>query len=254
MQHDRHRWEKALDRVTKKVESLPVPPSSRKAILAFSDHCFSSGLSVRRVIKYLYTLANIAQRLPQSFEDADRHTIEVLVQGIERSPYADWTKRDFRVTLKKFYRWLRGTEDYPPEVRWLRCTLHNQTRRLPEELLTQDEVCRMIAAAEGPRDKALIATLYESGCRIGELLALQVKHVQPHEHGIQITVRGGKGSRRVLLIASAPLLVDWLNNHPRHADPNAGLWATNDYRAEPLCYSRASAVIQSVARRIMSRP
>jgi len=44
--------------------------------------------------------------------------------------------------------------------------------KLPEEILTQDEVRAMIAAATNERDKALVASLYESSCRIGELRLL----------------------------------------------------------------------------------
>jgi integrase len=31
-------------------------------------------------------------------------------------------------------------------------------------------------AAENPRDKALISVLYESGCRIGEILSLKIRN------------------------------------------------------------------------------
>ena len=71
----------------------------------------------------------------------------------------------------------------------------------------REEVRRLIAAACRPRDKGLIATLYEGGCRIGELLPLQIKRVQPRPHGIQLTIKGTmKGERRLLLIASAAYL------------------------------------------------
>ena len=62
----------------------------------------------------------------------------------------------------------------------------------------------MIAVAPTVRDKALIALLYESGCRIGKLLDLQLKQIRQHKHGFQITVEGMKRPRRLLVIASAP--------------------------------------------------
>lgn len=111
----------------------------------------------------------------------------------------------------------------------------------------------MIAAATNARDKALVASLYESGCRIGELLSLQLKQLHRHTHGFQITVSGKKGPRRLLLIACAPYLTAWLNEHPRHEDTQAPLWATGDYRAEPLGYARVSAILRTVARRASVR-
>ena len=47
-----------------------------------------------------------------------------IVESV-KSEYAEWTKNDLRVALKKFYRWLRGGEEYPREVAWLRCGTGN---------------------------------------------------------------------------------------------------------------------------------
>jgi len=164
-------WRRRIENVKKKILQLAIPGSNRKAILEFSDFCFSDGLSARRVLKYLSTLSSIAGLLPKEFSKVTRADIEKLVKKIELSEYSEWTKHDYRVTLKKFFRWLRNTEDgYPPEVKWLRSTMRNRRTKLPEEILTPQEVQAMITAAPTARDKALIASLYESGCRIGELL------------------------------------------------------------------------------------
>jgi len=71
-----------------------------------------------------------------------------------------------------FYRWLRKCE-HPEEVSWIRIKVKSAPK-LPEELLTVEEINKLVNAAEHVRDKAFILTLYESGCRIGELLALQI--------------------------------------------------------------------------------
>ena len=250
MPYDPKSWEVALENTRKKISKLPIPECNCKAILEFSDFCLSEGLSIRRVIKYLYTLAVIAKWLPKEFEKVERPDIEKLVRKIECSDYAEWTKHDYRVALKKFFRWLRNTEDgYPPEVKWLRSTMRRGRTKLPDEILTQEEVQALITAATNERDKALIATLYESGCRIGELLGLQIKQMQQHPHGYEITVRGKKGSRRLLLIACAPYLTAWLNQHPRRDNPLEYLWVTHDYRAKPLKYARVSIMLKNMAKR-----
>ncbi len=151
--------------------------------------------------------------------------------------------------LKCFFRWLRGADTYPPEVSWLRSTLKKQSRKLPDDMLTQAEVARLISAAKSERDRALVSVLYESGCRVGEILSLRVKHVQRHPHGFQITVAGSKGSRRLLLVASTPYVTAWLNVHPRANDPDATLWPTYDHRTAPLSYSHVRNVLGALARR-----
>jgi integrase len=249
MPDDKSFYERQIENLRDKISKLAIPSGNREAILGFADTCFSEGLSARRVLKYLSTLRTISLRLPIEFSRATRADIEQLVNGIERSDYAEWTKHDFRVTLKKFFRWLRRTEDYPPEVRWLRSGMKNGRIKLPEEILTQEQVQAIIVAARRARDKALIAVLYESGCRIGEVLSLRMRQIQQHPHGVQITVNGKTGTRRLLLIASAPYLTAWLNEHPRRSDPDSPLWPTADYRTAGLSHGCASQIIKAAARR-----
>ena len=238
-----------IRRARETIRKLAVCQCNRNAILDFSDHCFSEGLSPRRVLKYLYTLKTIALRFPKDFRKAMRIDIERLVRQIERSNYSEWTKHDYRVTLKKFFRWLRKTEEYPPEVKWLRSTMRNNRTKLPEEILTQEEIRAMIVAAPTVRDKAFIGALYESGCRIGEMMSLRIRHLQQHEHGFQITVEGKTGSRRLLIIACAPHITAWLNDHPTRQNPGAPVWIRADYHTKELSYGRISDILRSVAKR-----
>lgn len=61
-------------------------------------------------------------------------------------------------------------------MRWIKCNFRDD-KKLPEELLTEEDVTKLIEAAQHPRDKALVFLLYESGCRIGELLNVKIKNV-----------------------------------------------------------------------------
>jgi len=239
-----------LENARRRVSHLDAPCSNRKAILAFYDFCFSEGLGIKRVLKYVSTLSQIAKMFPKEFDKATRPDVEKLVNKIELADYSEWTKHDYRVTIKKFFRWLRNTEDeYPPEVKWLRSTVRKKRLKLPEEILTQKEVQSMIVSALTVRDKAFIAGLYESGCRISEQLNLRIKHIQSNQHGFRITVNGKTGPRCILLVASAPYLTDWLNQHPCQDDPNAYLWISADCSAEQIGHSRIRAILSVAARR-----
>lgn len=61
------------------------------------------------------------------------------MEEVERASWSDWTKHDFKVILKKFYKWLRGSEVYPEEVIWIKAPVRNNNK-LPEELLTEEEI------------------------------------------------------------------------------------------------------------------
>lgn len=91
----------------------------------------------------------------------------------------------------------------------------NAGRKFPIEVLTRDEVLALMAAtaATGPtgaRDRAMIAVLWRTGLRIGELLALRSKDV---DLGLgAITVLHGKGDKRRMVgldSQAAAVLVDW---------------------------------------------
>jgi hypothetical protein len=102
-------------------------------------------------------------------------------------------------------------------------------------MLSEDDIKNLINVAENPRDKAFIAILYESGCRIGEMLFLRLKHINFDQYGAQLLVDGKTGYRRVRIIASAPYLTEWINKHPRKDDPEAPLWISRVY--ETMSYA-----------------
>jgi len=248
MSHENVSYNKRLENARERIRQLAAPSTNRKAILAFADFCFSEGLSTRRVLKYLSSLSHIATMVPKQFNKVARQDIEKAVNRIETSEYSEWTKHDYRVTIKKFFKWLRNTEDgYPPEVKWLRSTIRKKRLKLPEEILTQKEVQSMIVAAPTTRDKAFIAVLYESGCRIGEQLGLRMKQIEPDPHGFRITVHGKKGPRRLLLVASAPYLTDWLNQHPGRSEPEAYLWISASRTTELVSHSRVRSILNRAA-------
>jgi len=152
-------FEKAIENKKKRFLEMPLPDGNGQAIVDFSEFCFTEGLSARRVLKYVYTLAIIAKWLPKKFSEVDRKDIETLINKIERSDYAEWTKHDYKVTVKKFFKWLRQTEDgYPPEVKWICATIKNRRTKLPDEILTPEEVIAMVTAATNARDKALVSS------------------------------------------------------------------------------------------------
>jgi site-specific recombinase XerD len=128
----------------------------------------AEGISLARIHKCLCTMRMLSSLLGMPFEKAKKEDIVRLVARVEKKGLADWTKRDYRVILKQFYKWLRNWEDgSPPEVRWIKKTTKAENKRpiLPKHLLTSEEKTALIEAAMNPRDKALLEVLLESGRR-----------------------------------------------------------------------------------------
>lgn len=152
--------------------------SNKKFLLKWKDNLVNDGLSFPRIHKLIGQAYKIGEWLQKDFHQATKEDIEAIVariQGNER--YAAWTKRDYKITLKKFFRWLYQAEENPEIVKWIKTTMGIKHQKIPEELYTEEEVLKLIDASDCFRDKALIALLYETGARIGELGSTLIKHV-----------------------------------------------------------------------------
>ncbi|MBF8294206.1 MAG: hypothetical protein HW389_751 [Bacteroidetes bacterium] len=237
--------ENGLSRLKRRTD---VTEKNKETIKRFTDYNFARGLSPARVDKYLTALPVLATQIGKDFELAGKDDIQRVVGQIERTQLSPWTKRDYRSALKYFYRWLRDTEEFPPEVRWLKTTAKATAKKLPSDLLTPDEVIKLINTADSPRDRAFIATLYESGCRVGELGGLRVKDIQFDKYGAILTVDGKTGMRRVRVVAAAPFLASWLSFHPQRQDREAFVWITVDKR-ELMGYRGITNLMRRVTER-----
>ncbi len=87
-------------------------------------------------------------------------------------------------------------------------------------ILCELEIKKLIAATNHQRDRALLFALYESGCRISEILKLKVGEVNFDRYGAYFVVDGKTGQRRIRLIDSVPDLQAWINKHPLRDNPN----------------------------------
>ena len=220
-----HNYKRIYEVAIGRLKEKGVSKENIEAIIKFSNDCFSEGISAGRVVKYVYNLTYLSGWLGKNFEDADKEDIKKLVGGIQkRSDYSEWTKKDYKTCLKKFYRWLKNTEEDPEETKWIKTTMRNNHKKLPDDMLTEEEVKELINMADYPRDKAFVASLYETGCRIGELGTLKIKSVSFDEYGGILLVNGKTGARRVRIISSAPYIRDWINSHPLKDEPESPLW------------------------------
>lgn len=167
------------------------------------------------VLFYLNRFWNIARYTKKNFDKMDKRDIEALVKRIQNNDYSPRTVADYLIAIKTFWKWLEGKgETYPEKVAWVKPKHNNRKVRLPEELLTKDDIGKLVDSACNVRDKALISVLYDSGCRIGELLTLKIKHVEFDSEGAVMIVDGKTGRRRVRIIHSTPRLLNWLEHHP----------------------------------------
>ena len=135
--------------------------------------------------------------------------------------YSPGTKQKIQTVLKKFLTFVNHDLRAVIKLRKLK------DGKIPADILTREEIEKLIDSCLSTRDRAIIATFYESGARKGELLAVQLKHVTFDENGAILNIQRGKaGSCRVRLVLASSYLKQWIDTHPLKSDPDAYLFCS----------------------------
>jgi integrase/recombinase XerD len=233
-------------------ERLPLGRAERTAILEFV-RVRRGVVGELRIRTFLSWLPVVASRLGDGFLVPVRTTPTAFREAFK--DYARSTKETIATCVGAFWRWKfeQAGEDPPT---WLRIRLEAwKPTNDASDMLSRDEIARIAEGALNFRDRAWIWTLFNSGCRPGEIYRLQVGDVVPHDEGyIELRVRREKGSApepAPVYEDAVPALLAWLNAHPRRKDPAAPLWVNlGGHGAGTIATYRAMyKAIESAARR-----
>ena len=117
--------------------------------------------------------------------------------------------------------------------------------RLAARILDEESVRRLLAAADSPRDRALVQLLYSGALRIGEAVELRWKDLVRRDGGGQVTV-WGKGSKTRAIRLGGPAWSALLAIRDT-TDPEAFVFT--GYRGGPLGARQARNIVAAVAER-----
>ena len=225
---DIHNYQKQTEHAIQRLENATdITKKNRNLIFEFRDHMSLNGISIPRILRYLWILKDWAKLVQVDFDKATKEDIMKAVRIIQDdSHYKPWTKSTYKAMLKCFYKWLKKTEGHPAEVSWIKARPKRTEQELMNnsDLFTEEDIKKLINLADHPRDKALVSVLYESGARIGEIASLQIGNLKFDEYGVILNVIGKTGARHIRIITSTPYLMTWIQNHPFRNDSKAPLW------------------------------
>jgi len=252
----------------------PVPEPNRSKLLGFYRSMLVEELGLGRIGVALGNMYRVSIWLKhRPFEELTKEDVIDLVEKIKRTPtkrrakrtvnepYAEQTVESYKMSIKKFWRWMKNRSlapeelkqtPYPPEVAWIK-RKKKKNGLLPKDIWTPEDVNRLAGVAGNLRDRAFILGLFGSGCRIGEFLPLTRKDAAFDRYSCQVVVDGKTGSRRVRLTPAASVaLAGWLEVHP-NKDPDAPVWVDVQGRKhipkEHLSYDWAHKMLNDLARR-----
>lgn len=179
-------------------------------------------------------LFNVSYEFDQ-MDEADRDDIIDIINDRKKKngkPIAASTKKQYKISLKRFlnnYGEITHNKEMVELARF-KVTGAAPKQKLVDDILTEEEIIKIINAAPGIRNKAIVATLFESGARVGELINCRVKDVKPFvieaSHGYHLILDGKTGARQVMIFKYQQWLRSWLNDHPNVNEPEAPLFTT----------------------------
>lgn len=244
----------------RKTSKSAASQHNRELILRFDEENMVNGLKDTTRLNTMVILHNFAEFLgTKKFEEVDKQTIAAYIANLkEKKKENDLKKKkkesnDYDLTielvktkLKRFYKWLSGGENYPDSVKWLRGKGKNETLD-EKKILKEEEVKKMIEVADSWRDKAMVAVLYESACRIGEFLGMKIEDLVFDGYGVRVKVSGKTGEREIRLVFSVPYLKEWLKRHPQKDRKEAWLWSVKGDK--PMTESNVNYMLKKLAKK-----
>ncbi|MBI4360309.1 tyrosine-type recombinase/integrase [Candidatus Micrarchaeota archaeon] len=198
----------------------------KEAITRFLNNLQAQGVGELRLSKYISNFTSIKRLTSKALVDLQDEDLDAVLVAINTSKWRAWTKHDYQVALKKFYRFLDGDAKRAGRVRVVRPA----DKLIPEnEVLTDEDITRLEAACRSVREQVVVRCLFESGGAAKEFTDLKVGDVTDrppflifHFHGTKTPYRNGRVP--VINRHAVDLFRAYLREHPKKSDSEAPLW------------------------------
>lgn len=212
----------------------------------FKSFLIASRIGILRTLRYMVDLRMICTRYKdKDFAEWNSKDIIEVLEKVEIEDISESSKNEYRRTLRKFFKWLKGDE-------WEGLQSLKGERKHPKkpDVLTKDEVLLLIESAIHPRDKAAIALLYDGGLRVGELASITFKDLTFNNYGGKAKVRGKTGERLVPFVMAEPYIKNWIQLHP-NPRPNESLFVGtgNKNFGKPMFYESYQNLIKRAVKK-----
>jgi len=221
--------ERFLDRIltNQKLKSgNTVSQEQLNLLQEFHKYLLEKNISLSSRNNYISTLRLISYSIGKTLDkNITKKDLGKWLESISEDIVS--TKISKIIAVKKYFKWLywRGTNKmkkkslYPAIVDWIEMPNNKVEKRLTSaDLLTQEDVEKLIRVCSNTRDRAVISLLFDSGLRRQELCNLNIGDIHITINEQYLTVRheeGNKtGARDVPLNYAVSFLRDWLNCHP----------------------------------------
>jgi integrase/recombinase XerD len=203
---------------------------NEQVIKSFLDVKIANDLSPETIKNQRFLLNHLKEFLKgKPFQETTEKDIFAFLAYKRENGLSSGSLHSYKVVIKSFYRFLYNLpkNQYPKQVRKLNGG--NNRRKVPirpEDVITKEDIAMLIKHCTNYRDEALVIVLYESGCRLGEFVNINIGHLKFDKKGVVAVIGGKTGERRIRLIESTVYLQRWIENHPLRDNKDTPLWCS----------------------------
>mgnify|MGYP001626189623 FL=1 len=172
--------EAEIEHMLDKIENSKTNPENKELVKNFVQFLRAEGKKQRTILRYVYTLTKIIPEIPEGkpLLKCSKDDMIKIVNKINSMPLAEVTKTKCKITLKVIFKHFLGDDEYyPQQVRWIKTSSRGTNQLLPSDLLTNDDIAKLLQATRNLRDRAIISLMADAPLRPHELLGLKVASV-----------------------------------------------------------------------------
>ncbi len=218
----------------------------------------SDNISAVRAKKIVAHLVGFRRFLPVPYREAGIAAIYDAIAALKGgtstkgTPFKQNTIHDYIRILKPFLLWLID-EEYSSlpgkKVRAIRAPSVDHKTTRPDEILTIEEIEALLEGARSIRDRAFIATLYESAARFAEIARLRWGDLEFDKYGVKCYLDDRKtGKRRyVRLTLAHEYIAEWRATYPVKPEPGLPVFIARGRK--PMTHIAVRRVLDRAAER-----
>ena len=197
--------------------------------------------SPNTVAAYVGAVASFAKFTGRSPETLDREDVRRYLLQLVKEKRCAWPTFNIHLcALRFFYQQVLGRELF---LAGIRCP--KEQKRLPV-VLSFDEVQRILQAINDQKHQTILTTIYATGLRVSEVLALKVSDIDSGRMVIRVQLGKGQKDRDVPL---SPRLLEILRDYWQAYRPTDWLFPGRDARS-PLRKGTLNRICRQVREKL----
>jgi len=222
-----------------------IPPNSLPRAISPLRQRMLEDMAIRRMAPgtqaaYLSAVSKFSRHFGRSPDQLGYEDVRAWQLHLVQSGLATGAVNSQITALRFFFRVTLGKRDAPEMI-----PLARRAEKL-REVLTPEEIARLIEAAPGPKYRAALSLAYGAGLRVSEVVAIKVADIDSAR--MVLRIEDGKGQRDRLAKLS-PLLLDELRAWWKASKPQVYLFPSRMSAFDHISARQFSRACQTAAAR-----